>query len=799
MSNKPENRRSQRGKSNKKQKQKQKVIGKRIVLGLLATGSLIALILGGIGIAWAVSAPEITDADLKGTVASVIYDKDGNEIFETSSNERIIVNEEEISQQVFDAVTSIEDQRFMKHSGFDPIRILASAVANLRAGGIVQGGSTLTQQLVKLSVFSTHEEDQTYKRKVQEIAIALELEKQYTKQEIFEFYINKVYMSNGVYGIGTAAEIYYGKPLNQLTLPQVALLAGMPQAPNTYDPYTDPAAAQERRDTVLYSMLENKTISQEEYDAAVATPIEDGLQSIEGRLEEANQTSLLIDSYIQQVNTDIAAAGYDMYADGLKIYTHLDMAAQQYIYDTVNDEAGAYFPDAEMQAAISVVDTETSHIVALFGGRNQEEALSLNRATTLPRSVGSSIKPFSAYGPVIEYNNLSTGSSVADEPYAYSTGDEINNYDNQYMGWMTLRTALIESRNIPALKMFQEAGAENVDAFLKNVGIVLNKGAGAYEANSIGGEATPLQMSAAYAALGNYGKYTEPKAVNYFETPEGEKIEVSGESRQAMRESTAYMVTDMLQDSFTDGILSKFANPNLPEAAKSGTTNYTLDQLQQFGLPDEAAPDHWLNGYTTNYSLSIWTGYDEPMSATGYLSFADTQIANWLYRDLMDYLSAQVTTSDWVKPDTVHEVDVVIGAVPLQIATAATPYSRIAANELINEKLYEQLQQQIKANEANNFNRQRAPYSGTTGNMSPGGVINSSSFSSYESFESASSSASSESSSSEPAQSSENEGSGQDSSNGGESSLPEESSVDNSESQGNDTGEDGEEWADDEE
>ncbi|AMB93369.1 PBP1A family penicillin-binding protein [Aerococcus sanguinicola] len=662
---------------------------KKIILAIVGFFAVIALLLGLVFAYWAFTAPELTEDELRGSMASIVYDNQGQEIFETSQNERRIVKEDEISQLTFDAVTSIEDQRFMKHNGIDPKRIIGSLIANIRAGGISQGGSTLTQQLVKLSAFSTKSEDQTYKRKVQEMMLALQLERNYTKKEIFEFYINKVYMANGVYGMGTAAEVYYGTSLNNLGLPQTALLAGMVQAPNNYNPYTNPEAAKERRDLVLSEMLENGKISQADYEAAVNTPIDDGLQPLEENREKENSVNQVVDSYIQQVAEDVKAAGYDMWSDGLKIYTHLDMNTQNYITELLNDPNGAYFQDSEVQAAASIVDTKTGHIIALFGGRNQTEALSLNRATQLNRSVGSSIKPLSDYGPAIEHLNISPATGVKDEPYRYSSGDPINNWDRQHQGLITMRQALAESRNIPALKVFQAVGAEKVNDFLNNLDINLNNGEGVYESNSIGGEITPLKLSAAFAAVGNYGEYNEPKAVDYFVTLNNEKVEVSGESRQAMRESTAYILTDMMKSVFTEGLSAPYHNGGIIEAGKSGTTNYTDDQIARFNIPSGAAPDRWMSGFTTNYSISIWMGYDNPNSPNGYITESAGHAVDYLYRQMMDYVSNGAHNEDWQKPDTVHEANLVALSNPVRLATASTPYSQ-TTRDLINENLYEE-------------------------------------------------------------------------------------------------------------
>lgn len=742
---------AKRGKSNRSGM----ALWKKILLGIVGAGVVVGVALSIIAFVWISDSPTISEEDLFGTIASSVYDNEGNVVYETSQNDRIIVDESDISQQAFDAVTSIEDRRFMEHNGFDPIRIAGSFLANLKAGGIAQGGSTLTQQLVKLTSFSTTEEDQTYKRKVQEIWLAIQLEQDYSKQEIFEFYINKVYMANGVYGMGTAAEVYYGKSLSELSIAQTALLAGMPQAPNAYDPYSDPEAAEERRNLVLAEMLDNEKITQEEYDKAVATPIEDGLQDIDTESTEQSETAIMLDSYIQEVAAEVEEAGYDMYSDGLQIYTHLDMDAMTEIYNTIEDEDGYYFTNDNMQAAASLVDTETGNILALYGGRNQEGQLSYNRATQLERSVGSSIKPFADYATAIEYLNYSTESSIEDEEHTYSDGTEINNYDNLYQGTITLRQALIGSRNIPALKLLQEVGTDQVDEFLQGMGIVLNEGDGILESNAIGGEITPLQLSAAFATLGNYGEYNQARAVDYFTTFDGEEVTIDSTSTQAMDESTAYMVTDMLKDNFTDtayGLSTNYHTAGLAEAGKSGTTNYTEEEAAELGVGSSAVPDTWMSGYTTDYALSIWTGYDNPFSTdeVGYIDGSDRYIVSYLYQAIMGYLSTTSENGDWVQPDSVHEVKLVKDAIPDEFPTNATPSSQILTG-LANDDLYSDYQAWLASGNAivqsSSSSSSRASSSSSSSISSS--ISSSSSSSSSSTAESSEESSSSESESSE--------------------------------------------------
>lgn len=657
------------------------------ILGVL--GCLIGFLLI-LCLFWIFTSPSLTEADLQGSTASIVFDSKGKEVYTTNHADRILVGEDEISNQIFDAVTSIEDRRFLKHHGIDPIRIGSSFLANLRAGGISQGGSTLTQQLVKLSVFSTKNADRTYKRKVQEMWLSLQLEGDYTKKEIFEYYINKVYMANSIYGIGTASKIYYGKPLKDLSLDQTALLAGMPQAPNDYDPYTHPEQAKNRRDTVLYAMLDNKKISKSDYEKAIQEPINHGLLPLAKEDKGDTQQKLMLDAYMQQVAQDVKDAGYDLYSDGLKVYTHLDMDAQQYLHKTAEDPSHTLFSNDKIQTAVTVLDTSNSHILAMFGGRHLDSQLGYNRATQLNRSVGSSIKPLADYAPAFEYLDYSPGQTEDDKPFKYSDGSEVFNWDRQYKGTITLRDALKNSRNIPAIKVFKAVSAAKSDEFLKKLGIILNDGKGVYESNAIGGEITPLQLNAAYASFGNSGRYTQPKAVNYFTTINGDKITIKGKSTQAMRESTAYMITSILKDTFKSGLSSWIHNGSLNEAGKTGTTNYSEQQMRQLRIPSGAVPDHWASGYTKNHSVVVWTGHDEPFQPNGYLNQSQQQIADNLYRRIMDYMEKRKPSTDWEMPSTVHKVPLVFNSHPLRAATTSTPSSS-RITDLINENLYKKI------------------------------------------------------------------------------------------------------------
>lgn len=654
---------------------------KKIIFGVVALG-MVGLVSGaGLFFYYVSSSPELTEDKLVGTVASTILDADGNEIKEIGGNDqnRTLVTAEEIPQVLKDAIVSIEDQRFYDHNGVDPIRIIGALFANLQQGGISQGGSTITQQLIKLSYFSTSSEDQNLERKAQEAWMSMQLEREYTKDEILAFYINKVYMSNNVYGMGTAAEYYFGKSITDVTLPEAATLAGMPQAPSLYDPINNAADTQARRDLVLDMMVENEKITAVESAEAKTVQIEGSIIDHSGDVN----TSLVIDPYIQLVIAEVAEkTGLDVYEGGLTVTTNIDMDAQQRLYDIVNTYDYIEFPDDLLQTGVSMVAVNTGAIQAVSGGRNQNVQLGLNRASTLERSIGSTMKPMSVYGPAIEYLDYSTGTLVVDEEYSYSDGSEINNYDNEYNGDQTIREALVDSRNIPALKTFQEVGADNAFSFLQKLGITITNDDQKYlvESNAIGGVATPIQLSAAYAAFANGGTYYEPYTVQSVTTAEGEEFTFEANGTEAMKESTAYMITDMLKDVITEGTATNAQISGLPQAGKTGTTNYTDDELAAVGGTNVpyAAPDAWFAGYSTSYSISVWVGYDRPQDYGNFLDYQTQSLTRDIYRELMSYVSEDTDKDDWTMPASVRQVSIEKYTDPILKPGPNTPSSLIA-------------------------------------------------------------------------------------------------------------------------
>ena len=656
MSNNEQPTRSSRRQTDEERDEEQRSGGlvKKIILSIVGVVVLLFVAGAALFFYYASSAPKISQSELASQNGTTIYDSQNRVISRLGLQKREYAKDSQVPTTLKHAVVSIEDRRFYKHHGVDPIRIVGAATANIfgRSDGM-QGGSTLTQQLVKLSVFSTAASDRTFKRKAQEAWLAINVERHFSKNQILDFYINKVYMGNGVYGMQTAAQYYYGKDLNQLSLSQLALLAGMPQSPTYYNPLsTNTQAATRRRNEVLNAMVRSKYITQAQADKAAQESITADLDSSHGNTSngDVNVDEKVIDPYIKEVLSDLQSKGYNPYNDGLQVHTNIDLAAQKHLYTAANDTVP--FQSNQMQAGVAVTDPHNGQVVAMLGGRHTGNVVyGLNRAVQTNRSSGSTAKPLMDYGPAIEYLQWPTFKAVQDTKFYYpGTSIALHDFDNKYKGTMTMRAALVQSRNVPAIRTLQDVGIKRATTFLNGLGISQKK---PYTLqNGIGLYISPLQVSAAYAAFANGGTYYEPYYISSITTQDGNVKRFSSKGHRAMNKATAYMMTDMLKGVFTDSQGSgREANiSGVNQAGKTGTTNYP-------GGNQSGVMDSWMAGYTKNYSIAVWTGYDRPQSASP-ISDTYTNSAQWLYKDEMQYLDSRNHASNWKMPDTVEAVRV---------------------------------------------------------------------------------------------------------------------------------------------
>lgn len=618
-----------------------------------------AIVLGGGVFFYYVSkAPSLSESKLVATTSSKIYDNKNQLIADLGSERRVNAQANDIPTDLVKAIVSIEDHRFFDHRGIDTIRILGAFLRNLQSNSL-QGGSTLTQQLIKLTYFSTSTSDQTISRKAQEAWLAIQLEQKATKQEILTYYINKVYMSNGNYGMQTAAQNYYGKDLNNLSLPQLALLAGMPQAPNQYDPYSHPEAAQDRRNLVLSEMKNQGYISAEQYEKAVNTPITDGLQS----LKSASNYPAYMDNYLKEVINQVEEeTGYNLLTTGMDVYTNVDQEAQKHLWDIYNTDEYVAYPDDELQVASTIVDVSNGKVIAQLGARHQSSNVSfgINQAVETNRDWGSTMKPITDYAPALEYGVYdSTATIVHDEPYNYpGTNTPVYNWDRGYFGNITLQYALQQSRNVPAVETLNKVGLNRAKTFLNGLGIDYPS---IHYSNAISSNTTESdkkygasseKMAAAYAAFANGGTYYKPMYIHKVVFSDGSEKEFSNVGTRAMKETTAYMMTDMMKTVLTYGTGRNAYLAWLSQAGKTGTSNYTDEEIENHIKTSQfVAPDELFAGYTRKYSMAVWTGYSNrltPLVGNGLT------VAAKVYRSMMTYLSEGSNPEDWNIPEGLY-------------------------------------------------------------------------------------------------------------------------------------------------
>jgi len=670
MSEEYKSRTQRRQATKSKKKKKGKTSGKEIVKRIFLTLVVIGFVglVSGLGVvAYMVSdAPKLNFDQLKDPISSKIYDKDNNLIAEIGTEKRDYVPFDEIPDLIVQAILATEDNRFFEHHGIDLIRLGGAIISNITSGFGSQGASTITQQVVKLSFLSP---EKTIQRKVQEAWLSYQLERTLSKEEIFEIYVNKIHMGGNIYGIKKAAETYFGKQLDELTLPEAALIAGLPQQPNGYNPLINPDAAEKRKDTVLYLMHQHGYITKEEMEEAQNIHI----STLTVENQTATSDNPAYDSFVDEVIDQVEALGYNAYTDGLEIYTTMEPRAQQKVYEILNNQEGL-FPDEKIQAGIVLLDTATGEVRAIGGGRNITVRRGFSYATDTERQPGSTIKPILDYGPAFEYLKWGTGKILLDEPYTYSDGKtQIKNYDEKFHGEVTIRTALSYSYNIPAVKTIQAVGLDKAREFAVKLGIPLPETI--YEPYALGGFETgisPLHLAGAFAAFGNEGIFNEPHLIRKIVLSDGiTEINLTPKPVQAMSPATAFMISDILKDVLKQGYGKYAAVSGLPLAGKTGTTNYTDKEKKEYGIKS-GVPDSWFAGYSTKYTAAIWLGYPDKKDA---VQESSRSIPPRIFSTLMSFVHQGVAISDFQKPDSVVKVALEKGTE--KVASPFTPKDKI--------------------------------------------------------------------------------------------------------------------------
>ncbi|HAG10928.1 MAG TPA: penicillin-binding protein 1A [Desulfotomaculum sp.] len=573
-------------------KRKKRLNPKRLVFLIVLIAFLVSLS-GGLFLLTTsiMDLPALDENKLYSSAASSYYDQDGNLFARIGEENREIVKIKDIPVSTQDAFIAIEDVRFKSHHGVDLRGIARALWHDLTGGNMEQGASTITQQLVKLSFLNP---EKKVKRKIQEAILSLMVERRYSKGEILEMYLNKVYFGNGAYGIQSAARTYFNKNVDQLTLSQSAFLAGLLKAPNYY---SLPEKATARRDVVLDTMLKYGFITKDQADEAE----KESLNIEEGLKKNLYPYPYFIDFVTKQLIEDF---GEDtVYKGGLQVYTTMDRQAQQAAETALASLKNfpASWRDSQNilqpEGAAVFIDPQTGYIRALVGGREHTHQLQFDRATMARRQPGSSFKPIINYAPAIEIKGMGPASVIDDIPVSYGSYTP-HNYDGVYLGLITMRTAVTRSINIPAVKtLVDHVGISNAVNFAKGLGITVDPNNGASMA--LGGlhkGVTPLQMATAYAAFANGGFYIEPTAILKVEDQEGKVLkEYKSDPQLAMKPTTAFLITSMLKDVVDHGTGTN-ARLNRPAAGKTGTT--------------DEGKDLWFVGYTPSLAGAVWIGYD---------------------------------------------------------------------------------------------------------------------------------------------------------------------------------------------
>jgi penicillin-binding protein 1A len=615
--------------------------------------------------------PKFDAANLNTLEVTRLYDKDGKEYAKLGTEQREKVTYEQLPEVLVDAIIATEDSRFFQHNGFDAPRFLKATigqVVNKLAGksSNAGGASTLSMQVVKNSFTSTEASGiKGIVRKFEDIYLAVfKLEKKYTKEEIIEFYVNNHFLGGNIYGVEEAANAYFGKSVTELNLSEAAIIAGMFKSPNYYRPTTNPENAAARRTTVLKLMKKHGYITEEERALADSIPV-DSLTA-DSTTSSTNEYQDYIDTVVEEVKDTY---GVNPYTTPLLIYTNLDRTKQDAVNSVMNGESYTWIND-QVQAGVSVLDSETGKILAIGAGRNRS-AGGYNNATQIKRQPGSTAKPLFDYGPGMEYNNWSTYTLFDDSAYTYSNGRSIKNWDGGYFGTITLRRALSTSRNIPALKAFQQVDNKKIIEFVTSLGITPEIENGKiHEAHAIGAftGTNPLEMSAAYAAFSNGGYYNEPYSVSkvvFRQT--GKTEEHKSEKKQVMSDSTAFMISSVLQDvALTGGTPTNVA-------CKTGTTNFDDSTMNNMNMPSDAIRDSWVIGYSTKTVIGMWYGYSNTTKesvAEGYVlhNVPATVQKDKLFKALVSAGAMESNREAFTQPDSVVKVAVASGSNPAKLA-----------------------------------------------------------------------------------------------------------------------------------
>lgn len=661
--------------SKRKVSKKKKMILNILIICVIAFASLMAVFFAYI----IVKAPKFDPNNLKFTQMSELYDTEGNIITKMGNENRTEISYDDLPEVLIDAIIATEDSKFFQHNGFDLARFMKASMYQLvgKNGG---GASTLTMQIAKNNYTSTKSKGfEGITRKFTDIYLSIfKIERKYTKKEILEFYVNDSYLGNGAYGVEQASLNYFGKSVSELNLAEASFIAGLFQSPTYYNPYNYPERAEGRRKTVLYLMQRHGYITEEEKEIAENSPITSYIKKTQtsGTYSEYQG---YIDTVVEELENE-----YDLnpYTTPLKIYTAMNRSKQDFVNKVMNGEAWKW-ENENAQAGVVMTDSASGEVLAVGAGRNKNSERSYNFATMTNKQIGSTAKPIFDYGPAVEYLGWGTVNYIDDTPTTYSDGTKISNSDGGYKGRLPLYQALGLSRNVTALKTFQqvskEAGNDKILKFASSLGITpeVDKNGKIHEAHSIGsftgstkkGESrnSPMTMAGAYQAFSNGGYYIKPHTIKKFVYKDtDEVVETKSAKTRVMNDSTAYIINYSLNWSATEGLAKSAAGiSGVQTAAKTGTSNFDEATRKRYRLSSKAVNDLWVCGYTPKQTITFWYGYADIRK--GHSTTSSWSTRDKFYRNLAENLFDK-DGSSFERPSSIEEVSVIRNSIPLKKA-----------------------------------------------------------------------------------------------------------------------------------
>ena len=680
-----------------------------LILMFVVFCELVAFCVGGIALKVMLrDRPQLVISDFFSPESSHIYDKDGNLIADVGTQIRENVTYDELSEALIDAFLAVEDSRYFGHNGFDLPRFTKSTFVTLKNVLLHnperEGGSTFTMQLVKLTYFQndetgyTHQKDIEYK--IQQIALAIELEKQSNKEAIFELYLNKMNFggTGNIRGIEKAAQYYYGKSASQLNLAESAMLAGVINSPYWFDPHNFLDYATNRRNTVLYLLKRHGYITDREYRLARSINVEDTL------INPASTSTGRSYAYQSYIDTAISEAealtGMDPLTTAMEIYTYMDPAAQSVMDAIQRGEVEAVqFPDDLMECAMISENNQTGEIVAIGGGRNYGRggSMLLNHATQQYKQPGSSVKPIIDYALAFEYLGWATSHVVTDRPITYQgTNIIIKNASGQYGGEMTLQYAVSMSLNTPAIQTLTEvintAGWQRVVDYIKSLGFSKVSEDNFDIGFAIGGSnftCSPLELMAAHAVLMNGGYYIQPHTISkiVFRSGYQEPLVPTYEPVSVLSPQAAYLAAELMRNVVPQYVYTQMLQRNYPVYAKTGTTDWGSDGLD-YNIPQGASKDKWMISETGQYTTAVWVGYEKGVKDAG--TYFDNYKSNLnltgrISNELLSVLNDNLVPQGVQRPAGISDITHILGTFPYAYPIDGMDWSYITSGMIKSE------------------------------------------------------------------------------------------------------------------